>query len=231
MLLRMYLRWAERRGFDVEIDEVSPGTEAGISSATFTSRAATPTAARERARRAPPHPHLAVRRQRTPPDRVRLVRRRARARRGRRARDRPERPAHRHVPVVGCGRPARERHRLRGPHHPPADRRRGVVPERALADAEQGARRCRSSRRGSPNAQRQERQQELDALVGREARRRLRQPDPHLHVAARTSWSRTSAPVYETGNVQAVLDGEIDEFIESYLQWRRGQRNRRGRRR
>ena len=36
MLLRMYLRWAERRGFDVEIDEVSPGTEAGISSATFT---------------------------------------------------------------------------------------------------------------------------------------------------------------------------------------------------
>ena len=35
MLLRMYLRWAERRGFDVELDEVSPGTEAGISSATF----------------------------------------------------------------------------------------------------------------------------------------------------------------------------------------------------
>ncbi len=36
MLLRMYLRWAERRGFAVELDEVSPGTEAGISSATFT---------------------------------------------------------------------------------------------------------------------------------------------------------------------------------------------------
>jgi len=36
MLLRMYLRWAERRGFDVELDEVQPGTEAGISSATFT---------------------------------------------------------------------------------------------------------------------------------------------------------------------------------------------------
>ncbi|HEX7443639.1 MAG TPA: peptide chain release factor 2, partial [Acidimicrobiales bacterium] len=35
MLLRMYLRWAERRGFDVELDEVSPGSEAGISSATF----------------------------------------------------------------------------------------------------------------------------------------------------------------------------------------------------
>ena len=36
MLLRMYIRWAERRGFAVEIDEVSPGTEAGLSSATFT---------------------------------------------------------------------------------------------------------------------------------------------------------------------------------------------------
>ena len=35
MLLRMYLRWAERRGFDVELDEVSPGTEAGITTATF----------------------------------------------------------------------------------------------------------------------------------------------------------------------------------------------------
>ena len=35
MLLRMYLRWAEQRGFDVELDEVSAGNEAGISSATF----------------------------------------------------------------------------------------------------------------------------------------------------------------------------------------------------
>ncbi len=35
MLMRMFLRWSERRGFDVEIDEASPGTEAGISSATF----------------------------------------------------------------------------------------------------------------------------------------------------------------------------------------------------
>jgi len=35
MLLRMYLRWAERRGFDVELDSVTEGGEAGISSATF----------------------------------------------------------------------------------------------------------------------------------------------------------------------------------------------------
>jgi peptide chain release factor 2 len=35
MMLRMYLRWAERRGFTVEVDEVSEGGEAGILSATF----------------------------------------------------------------------------------------------------------------------------------------------------------------------------------------------------
>ncbi len=35
MMLRMYLRWAERRGFAVEVDEVSEGGEAGILSATF----------------------------------------------------------------------------------------------------------------------------------------------------------------------------------------------------
>jgi peptide chain release factor 2 len=35
MLLRMEMRWAERRGFTVELKEVSPGEEAGIKSANF----------------------------------------------------------------------------------------------------------------------------------------------------------------------------------------------------
>src|ERR671937_2148802 len=35
MLLRMYLRWAERRGFQVEMAEASEGEEAGLKSATF----------------------------------------------------------------------------------------------------------------------------------------------------------------------------------------------------
>jgi peptide chain release factor 2 len=35
VLLRMYLRWAERRGFSVEVDEVTEGQEAGLLSATF----------------------------------------------------------------------------------------------------------------------------------------------------------------------------------------------------
>ena len=36
MLLRMYDRWGERRGFDVTVEDVSEGTEAGILSAEFT---------------------------------------------------------------------------------------------------------------------------------------------------------------------------------------------------
>lgn len=35
MLLRMYVRWAERKGFKIEILDEQPGSEAGIKSATF----------------------------------------------------------------------------------------------------------------------------------------------------------------------------------------------------
>ena len=35
MMLRMYSRWAERRGFTVEVDETTEGSEAGLLSATF----------------------------------------------------------------------------------------------------------------------------------------------------------------------------------------------------
>jgi peptide chain release factor 2 len=38
MLLRMYLRWSERRGFKVEMKEASPGEEAGLKSSTFVVR-------------------------------------------------------------------------------------------------------------------------------------------------------------------------------------------------
>src|SRR2546429_4388021 len=36
MLLRMYERWAQHRGFKIDMVEASPGEEAGLKSATFT---------------------------------------------------------------------------------------------------------------------------------------------------------------------------------------------------
>jgi peptide chain release factor 2 len=38
ILLRMYLRWAQSRGFETELIEASPGEEAGLKSATFTAK-------------------------------------------------------------------------------------------------------------------------------------------------------------------------------------------------
>ena len=73
-----------------------------------------------------------------PPD----VLRRRRGAPGRRAdrprRDRRDRAARRRLPLLRPRRPGRQHHRLRGPHHPPADRHRRLLPERALADPEQG---------------------------------------------------------------------------------------------
>ena len=100
-----------------------------------------------------------------------------------RHRDRREGPAHRHLPLVGRGWPARQRDRLGGAHHPPADRHRGVVPERAQPAPEQGPGHAdpqgqagRAPARGARGRARRH--------PGRAALGRLRQPDPLLRAAA-----------------------------------------------
>ena len=139
MLLRMYTRWAQSRGFEVEVDEVQEGQEAGHHVGHVHREGPVRVRLARGGARCPPlDPHLAVRRERAPADRVRVARLRARDRAGRGARDRPRRPPHRHVPLVGRGRAARQRHRLGGAHHAPADGHRRVVPERAIAAPEPG---------------------------------------------------------------------------------------------
>ena len=93
-------------------------------------------ALRRREGRAPARAAVAVRLRQPPPDVVRGRRGRAGHRGRRRGRDRLRRPAGRHVPRVGRGRPARQQDRLRGADHAPPERDRRAVPERALADAE-----------------------------------------------------------------------------------------------
>ena len=139
MLLRMYERWAERRGFDFEVLDATPGEEAGLKSAMFRVHGRERLRrARRRARRAPPGAPQPVRLGPPPPDELRAGRRGARAAARRSDRDRRQRSAHRHVPLLGRRRTARQQDRLRRAHHAPADRHRRAVPERALAAREQG---------------------------------------------------------------------------------------------
>ena len=140
MMLRMYLRWAERRGFAVEVDEVSEGGEAGILSATFIVRGryAYGLLAAERGvhrlvRMSP------VRLPAPASDELRLLGcgtvPRGSLRRGRHRR---EGPAHRHLPLLRCRRPARQRDRLGRTDNAPSHRDRHLLPERAQPAPEQG---------------------------------------------------------------------------------------------
>ena len=137
MLLRMYLRWTERRGFKRELIDYQPGDEAGLKSATFTVTGEyaygllSAEAGVHRLVRISPFDSG-----RAPPHVVRLGLRLAGTARRRRHRDRRQGPPHRHLPVERRRRPARQRHRLGRPHHAPADRHRRVVPERAVAAPE-----------------------------------------------------------------------------------------------
>jgi hypothetical protein len=118
MLLRMYLRWAESRGFKTELMEVSPGEVAGIKSATiFVQRRSRLRLAAHRDRRAPAGAQVAVRLRQPPPYLLRLGVRLARDRRLGRDRDQSGGPAHRRLPGLRCRRPARQQDGLRRAHH------------------------------------------------------------------------------------------------------------------
>ena len=217
MVLRMEMRWAERRGFKVELLEASAGEEAGIKSATF--RVAGENAYGlygGREGRAPARAAVAVRLRQPPPDELRGRRGRAGRRGGRRDRDRRRRPAGRHLPRVGRGRPARQQDRLGGAHHAPADGHRRAVPERALAvvqprdrDGDAALEADRAAR--SASARRRSRARGARRRTSTSARRSA------PTCCTRTRWSRTTAPDYEVGDASGVLDGDLDGFVRAYL--------------
>jgi len=141
MLMRMYIRWGERQNFKVEINEIQDGDEAGIKSATFTITGefafgllSGETGVHRLVRISPFD--SAKRRHYQFRQRLRLTRNR----RHHRHRHQSRRPPHRHLPLRRQGWPARQHHRLRGPHHPSPDWPRHRLPERAFAAQEQGTR-------------------------------------------------------------------------------------------
>ena len=154
MMLRMYLRWAERRGFAFEVDEATEGQEAGLLSATFIvkGRFAYGLLSAERGvhRLVRMSPFDSQHRRQTSFATVDVIPFLEDA--ADRDRHRRQGPAHRHLPLFGGRWPARQQDRLGGAPHPPAHRDRGVVPERAQPAPEQGARPCRSWRPSSPSS-------------------------------------------------------------------------------
>ena len=99
MLLRMYLRWADDRGFQTELVEASPGEEAGLKSATITVKGENAYGVFKAERGV--HRlvrHQPVRQRPSPPHGLRAGRRRAAAARRQRRGDRRGRPADRHLP-------------------------------------------------------------------------------------------------------------------------------------
>jgi peptide chain release factor 2 len=70
--------------------------------------------------------------------------------------------------------------------------------------------------------QRVERQQELDALSG-EKRDVAFGSQIRTYTLAPYQLVKDERTRYESGNVQSVLDGELDPFIEAYLHWHRQQ--------
>ena len=217
MLLRMYLRWAEQHGYEVELLDRLDGEEAGIKSATIArARRLRLRLPARRERRAPAGAHQPVRRRQAPPHLVRLGLRLSRDRRRRRDRDRRQGPARRHLPLLGRRRPARQHHRLGDPHHAPAHQHRRHLPERA-----QPAQEPRDGDEDPALAPLRPRDEEARRRAGRARRREEGQSAGAARSAATcstpTAWSRTTAPATEVGDADRVLDGDIDPFIEAFL--------------
>ena len=221
MLMRMYLRWAERHDYDTDVYDTSYAEEAGIKSATFQVHApfAYGTLSVEqgthRLVRISPFDNQGRRQTSFAGVEVAAGRRDHRPRR-----DPGERDPHRRVPLLRARRAERQHHRLRGPDHPPAHRDRRVLPEREVADPEPGGRDARCCRPRCWSGAGRRRRPAMDALKDTGSSWGNQMRSYVLHPYQMVKDLRTE---YEVGNPSAVLDGDIDGFIEAGIRWRRQQ--------
>jgi peptide chain release factor 2 len=223
MLFRMFTRWAERRGFDVEVDEVLPGTEAGLTSATFTvkGRYAYGMLEGERgvhrlirispfdanARRQTAFASLdcvpaleATEEPDIDPGDLRIDTFRSSGAGGQHVNVTDSAVRITHVPsgiVVSC------------------QNERSQTQNKARAMQILAARLA--------ERQRQERALELERLSG-DKRDVAFGSQIRTYTLAPYRLVKDERTRHETGNVDAVLDGDLDGFVESFLQWRRTHR-------
>ncbi len=224
MMLRMYLRWAERRGFAVEIDEVTPGQEAGILSATVVVRGRHAygllTAERGVHRLVRMSPFNAKHTRETSFASLDVTPIVEGAVEGVKIEDKDLRidtyrssgAGGQHVNVTDSA--------VRITHLPTGtvvscQNERSQHQNKAKALEILGAKLA--------ERQRQERQAALDALGGPQTDNAWGS-QIRSYVLAPYQLVKDLRTQVETGNVQAVLDGDLDPFMEAYLRWRRSGR-------
>jgi peptide chain release factor 2 len=223
MMVRMYQRWAERRGFEFEIEDISEGQEAGILSASFIIRGRYATGLLNSERGV----HRLVRI--SPFDSQ--------------ARRQTSFAAMTVVPFFEdlSGEVDIDEKDLRvdtyrssgagGQHvnvtdsavritHLPTGTVVAVQNERSQHQNKAKAMQILASKLA--DLQREARDAELSAMAGPQAMvgwgAQIRS-----YVLAPYQQVKDLRTDYETGNVQAVLDGDLDPFMEAYLRWRRAQ--------
>jgi peptide chain release factor 2 len=220
MLLRMFTRWAESKDFSVEIDETQEGGEAGITSATFIikGRYSYGMLAGERGvhRLIRISPFDANRRRQTAfssfdcvpaleaaeepdidPTDLRIDTYRSSGAGGQHVNVTDSAVRITHLPtgvVVSC------------------QNERSQTQNKAKAMQILAARLAERAR--------EEHRKELEALSG-DKRDVAFGNQIRTYTLAPYQLVKDERTRYETGNVQAVIDGDLDGFIESYLQWRR----------
>ena len=223
MMLRMYLRWAERRGFSVELDEVSAGQEAGILSATFIVKGRYAygllTAEKGVHRLVRMSPFDAQHRRQTSfasfdavpfledvGDEVDIEEKDLRV-----DTYRSSGAGGQHVNVTDSA--------VRLTHLPT-----GVVVavQNERSQHQNKAKALQILGAKLAQKQREERRAELEAISGPKTEVGWGQAFRHYVLAPyqNVKDDRTS---HETGNVDAVLDGDLDQFMEAFLRWRRQQ--------
>ena len=224
MMLRMYLRWAERRGFEVEIDEVTEGQEAGLLSATFIvkGRYAYGLMSAERgvhrlyrispfdsqARRQTSYAAIDV----VPfledfSSEVKIDEKDLRI-----DTYRSSGAGGQHVNVTDSA--------VRITHLPT-----GIVVscQNERSQMQNKARAMQVLAAKLAERQREERRAELAALSGPQGQVSRAGTFIRGYVLAPYQLVKDERTSYETGNVQAVLDGDLDGFMEAWLRWRRAQ--------
>ncbi|MGH9125250.1 MAG: peptide chain release factor 2 [Acidimicrobiales bacterium] len=222
MLLRMYQRWAERRGVELELEEITPGQEAGILSATFILRGRYTygllSAERgvhrlyrispfdSQARRQTSYAALDV----TPfledaSDGVEVDEKDLRV-----DTYRSSGAGGQHVNVTDSA--------VRLTHLPT-----GIVVavQNERSQHQNKAKALQILAAKLAERQREERRAELAALSGPQSQVSRAGAFIRAYVLAPYQKVKDERTGHETGNVEAVLDGDLDQFMEAWLRWRR----------